>query len=115
MMVMSSASAFVLELGLGGVAASKLRLGGIEASHLVGCLLSTPRAAFLSLGVVAAWKSSKLKARGGIVLYFHELGEKFKAEKEAKTQSSCRAGPGGRAWFSDAANLDKTLDRRGLQ
>lgn len=43
----------VLRLCLGGEAASQLCLGGIEAAHLVGRLLPTTRAAFLSLGVVA--------------------------------------------------------------
>lgn len=45
--------ALLLQLCLGGVAASQLCLSSVEAAHLGGCLLSAARAAFLPLGVVA--------------------------------------------------------------
>lgn len=52
-MTMGSVRALVLRVCLGGEAASQLCLGGIEPAHLVGSLLSTARAAFLPLCVVA--------------------------------------------------------------
>lgn len=49
-----SVGALLLQLCLGGVAASQLCLSSVQAAHLGGCLLSAARAAFLPLGVMAA-------------------------------------------------------------